>query len=154
MIIEVDKTNLKVASRIHSISWKESHKSFCTTDFTELHTPQRQEEYLRSKLAYGCKLFMLVEEEPIGIISIMDSVIEDFCILLEKQNLGFGTKLLQYAITQCRGVPTLWILENNKAAERLYCRMGFKATGKRNSITNGIDAIEFAFLQLIVLSLI
>lgn len=144
MIIQVDKTNLKEAARIHSISWKESHRSFCSTDFIEFHTPQRQEEYLLNKLVYGSKLFMLVEEEPIGIISITDNLIEDFYILPEKQNLGFGTKLLQYALTQCKGVPTLWILENNKAAERLYCRMGFKATGRRHSILNGIDEIEFA----------
>lgn len=146
MIIEVDKTNLKEAARIHSISWKESHKSFCTIDFIELHSPQRQEEYLRSKLACGSKFFMLVEEEPIGIVSVTDSVIEDLYVLPEKQNFGFGTKLLKYAMTECRGVPTLWILENNKAAKRLYCRMGFKATGRRNSITNGFDEIEFALL--------
>lgn len=146
MIIEVDKTNLKEAARIHSISWKESHQSFCSTDFIELHSPQRQEEYLRSKLANGSKLFMLVEEEPIGIISITDCVIEDLYVLPEKQNFGFGTKLLQYAMTQCKGVPTLWILENNKAAERLYCRMGFQATGRRNSIANGLDEMEFARL--------
>lgn len=89
---------------------------------------------------------MLVEEEPIGIISITDNVIEDFYILPEKQNFGFGTNLLRYALTQCKGVPTLWMLENNKAAERLYCRMGFKATGRRNSIINGIDEVEFALL--------
>lgn len=146
MIIKVDEINLKEAARIHSISWKESHKSFCTTEFIELHTQQRQEEYLRNKLESGSKLFMLVEEEPIGIISITDNVIEDFYILPEKQNFGFGTNLLRYALTQCKGVPTLWILENNKAAERLYCRMGFKATGRRNSIINGIDEVEFALL--------
>jgi predicted GNAT family acetyltransferase len=52
---------------------------------------------------------------------------------------------LQYAIDQCADTPTLWILENNKRAERLYRRMGFKETGRKNLITHGLDEIEFIF---------
>ncbi|MBQ0109995.1 MAG: GNAT family N-acetyltransferase [Faecousia sp.] len=146
MIIEVDKTTLPEAARIHSLSWKESHRSFCTPAFVELHSPSRQEEYLGRKLANGNRIFMLVEEEPIGIVSVNDSVIEDLYVLPDKQNSGFGTKLLRYAMTQCTGVPSLWILENNTAAERLYRRIGFRATGRRKTITNGLDEIEYAMI--------
>ena len=55
-----------------------------------------------------------------------------------------GTKLLLYAVSQCTDIPTLWILENNINAERLYRRMGFRETGNRNNITEGLDEIEFA----------
>lgn len=92
----------------------------------------------------GSKIFMLVEEMPIGIVSVTDSLIEDLYILPDKQNMGYGTKLLQFAVSQCIGTPTLWILENNINAERLYLRMGFEKTDRKNTISNGLDEIEFA----------
>ena len=144
MIISVDQTNLLRAAAIHSISWKESHRAFCTPDFIELHSPDRQREYLNSKLNNGTKIYMLVEDEPIGIVSVTGGLIEDLYILPDRQNRGYGTKLLQYAIEQCSDTPTLWILENNTEAERLYRRMGFKKTGRKNAITGELDEIEFA----------
>ena len=59
MIVPVDETNLLQAATIHSISWKESHRAFCTPDFIETHTPDRQREYLRNKINNGTKLYML-----------------------------------------------------------------------------------------------
>ena len=144
MIISVDKTNLVQAAIIHSISWKESHRAFCTPDFIESHTPERQRDYLNKKMNSGTRIYMLVEEKPIGIVSVTNSLIEDLYVLPNMQNMGYGTKLLQYAIDQCTDTPTLWILENNTKAERLYHRMGFRKTGRKNSITGGIDEIEFA----------
>ena len=144
MIIEVNETNLAQAAEVHSISWKESHRAFCSPDFIELHSPQHQEEYLREKLANGSKLYMLVEEKPIGMVSVTERMIEDLYILPKMQNMGFGTELLRYAMERCEETPTLWILENNKDAERLYRRIGFKPTGKRNNITEGLDEIEFS----------
>ena len=144
MIIAVDKTSLSEAATVHSISWKKSHCSFCSASFIEQHTPERQREYLERKMNVGSKIFMLVEEMPIGIVSVTDSLIEDLYILPDKQNMGYGTKLLQFAVSQCTGTPTLWILENNINAERLYLRMGFEKTGRKNTISNGLDEIEFA----------
>ena len=102
-------------------------------------------EYLRKKMSCGTKLYMLVDEKPVGIVSVTGSLIEDLYIHPDMQNMGYGTKLLQYAIDQCADTPTLWILENNKRAERLYRRMGFKETGRKNLITHGLDEIEFIF---------
>ena len=48
----------------------------------------------------GSKCYMLVEDEPIGIVSVTGSLIEDLYILPQKQNKGYGTKLLQFAITK------------------------------------------------------
>ena len=144
MIISVDVTNLLQAATIHSISWKESHRAFCMPDFVASHTPDRQRNYLSNKMNSGTKIYMLVEEKPIGIVSVTNSLIEDLYVLPDMQNMGYGTKLLQYAIDQCTDTPTLWILENNINAERLYHRMGFRKTGRKNSITGGIDEIEFA----------
>ena len=113
MIVPVDETNLLQAATIHSISWKESHRAFCTPDFIETHTPDRQREYLRNKMNNGTKLYMLVEEKPIGVVSVTKGLIEDLYILPDMQNMGYGTKLLLYAVGQCTDTPTLWILENN-----------------------------------------
>ena len=143
-IIPVDSLNLPQAAEVHSISWKESHRSFCSADFIEMHSPRRQEEYLRRKMENGSRLYMLVENRPVGIVSVTGSLIEDLYILPEKQNMGFGTELLRYAMDQCEGDPVLWILENNKDAERLYRRLGFEFTGRRNPITDGLDEIELA----------
>lgn len=146
MIIAVDNENLFEAATIHSISWKESHRSFCSPEFVERHTPEHQQIYLINKLAEGSKFYMLVEEKPIGIVSVTGNLIADLYVLPDKQNMGYGTKLLGYAIGECTDVPTLWVLENNVNAERLYRRMGFKKTGRINSIADGFDEIEFALL--------
>ena len=146
VIIPVDETNLLQAATIHSITWKESHRAFCALDFIELHTPERQKEYLRSKMDHGTKIYMLVDEKPAGIVSVTNGLIEDLYVLPEKQNIGYGTELLQYAVEQCTDTPTLWILENNVNAERLYRRMGFRETGRKNAITNKLDEIEFALI--------
>lgn len=151
VIIPVDETNLFQAAVIHSISWKESHRAFCAPDFIEMHTAERQQNYLRSKMNSGTKLYMLVDEKPAGIVSVTDSLIEDLYVLPDMQNKGYGTKLLRYAADQCKDTPTLWILENNINAKRLYLRMGFVETGRKHSVKNGLDEIEFALMSFPVL---
>lgn len=87
---------------------------------------------------------MLVDEVPIGIVSVTRDLIKDLYIHPDRQNMGFGTKLFQYAVGQCTDTPMLWILENKKRAEKLYRRMGFKETGRKHSITNEFGEIELA----------
>ena len=145
-ILPVDNTTILQAAAVHSISWKESHRAFCTPDFIKKHTPERQQEYLQNKMSGGAKVYLLVDEKPVGIVSVTDSLIEDLYVLPEMQNRGYGTKLLQFAISLCPGIPVLWILENNTGAKRLYHRMGFQETGRRNAITNGLDEIELHLL--------
>ena len=150
MIIHVNEQNIMDAAIIHSISWRESHRDFCTPEFIESHSPERQLRYIRDKMNKGTKFFMLVEEVPAAVVSVTDSLIEDLYVLPEKQNLGYGTKLLQFALDQCSDTPSLWILENNTDAERLYNRMGFTRTGRRNAITDTLDEIELALEQEVV----
>jgi len=145
-IILVDKTNILQAALIHSIAWQESHRAFCAPDFIEKHTPERQREYLRSKMSDGTRVFMLVDEKPVGIVSITGSLIEDLYVLPDMQNRGYGTELLRFAIGLCTAIPVLWVLENNAGARRLYHRMGFRETGRRHSITDGLDEIELALI--------
>lgn len=142
-IVEVDEKNVEEAALIHSISWQEAHKAFCNSDFVALHTVERQKKYILDKMALGSKFFMLVQNAGVGIVSVNKNLIEDLYVLPVMQNKGFGSELLRFAIAKCDGKPTLWILENNVNAARLYSRLGFKATGKRNAITEKLDEIEF-----------
>ena len=77
MIVKVVETNLLQAAGIHSISWKESNRSFCTSDFIEMHSIEHQQEYIRDKMNFGSKNFMLIEDNPIGIVSM--SIISNIC---------------------------------------------------------------------------
>ena len=143
MIVSVDQTSLSQAAAVHAASWQASHRSFCSAEFVEKHTLQRQREYLARKMAGGSRLYMLVEDEPVGIVSVTGDLIEDLYVLPDRQNMGYGTRLLRYAIGQCAGIPTLWILENNTGAERLYLRLGFRRTGRIHAITEELDEVEF-----------
>lgn len=143
MIIRVDDENIMQAAAVHAASWQESHRSFCSEEFIKIHTPERQKSYLQKKMDEGTEVYMLVEDSPVALVSITKDLIEDLYVLPEKQNQGYGTELLQFAIDKCEENPRLWILENNKGAERLYHRMGFVETGNVNSIDKGLDEIEF-----------
>lgn len=143
MIIPVNDQNIAAAAAIHSISWKESHRAFCTPDFIEIHSPERQLQYMRDKMNHGTQFFMLIDEDPVGVVSVTDSLIEDLYVLPEKQKMDYGTRLLRFAVGQCSGTPSLWILENNENAERLYRRFGFTKSGRSNAITDQLAEIEF-----------
>ena len=148
MIVEVNQTNIMKAASVHSVSWQESHGSFCAPEFVKLHTPAHQKEYLQRKIDNGTVVYMLLEKEPLGIVSVTGSLIEDLYVLPKYQNQGYGTQLLQFAIDRCDSIPTLWILENNVIAEKLYRKMGFKETGRINTVAGGLDEIEFALANL------
>ena len=147
MIVPVDQSNICQAAEVHSVSWQESHRSFCSADFIALHTPEHQQEYLSEKISRGSRVFMLVDGEPAAVVSVTGSLIEDLYVLPGRQNKGYGTLLLEYAVRQCTGTPTLWILENNKGAERLYRRIGFRKTGRVHAVTDGLDEIEFTLTE-------
>lgn len=91
---------------------------------------------------------LLCDKQSMAVVSITDGLIEDLYVLPELQRQGYGTALLDYVITLiCReGItPTLWILENNREAERLYRRKGFVPSGKQNAITGKLSEIEFLY---------
>ena len=144
MIIPVDQTNLSEAAAVHAAAWRDSHRAFCTPEFIEQHTTERQAAYLQRKLDAKSRIFMLVEDEPKGVVSVTGSLIEDLYVLPEQQGRGYGTKLLRFAAAIADGTPTLWILENNAGARRLYERLGFLETGSRKITPGGLDEIELA----------
>lgn len=142
MIIEVSKETLLDAARIHAEAWREAHMEFCSPEFVAEHTVERQAAFLQRELSCGKKLYMLMEELPVGIVSIHGDLIENLYILPSEQRKGYGTKLLRFAIEQCESSPTVWVLSNNIAAKRLYKKHSFGETGNRKQLRENLFEIE------------
>ncbi len=146
MIVPVNSANIRDAAFVHAVSWQASHRAFCSPDFVALHTPERQQAYLQRKIDSGSRCYILYHPKPVGLVSVTGSLIEDLYILPDQQRKGFGTALLAFAVGQCGGTPTLWILENNRAAEAFYRKMGFEETGRRKRVADGLGEIEYALM--------
>lgn len=143
MIVRIDETNLPLAARVHAVSWQDSHRGFCSEEFVLSHTPERQERYLRSEITAGKQLYLLLHDDtPVGIISIQDHLIENLYILPEWQRRGYGTTLLQFALSQCHGPATLWVLSNNTPALAFYQKHGFLFTGNRKQLRDDLFELE------------
>ena len=146
VIVDVTKENVTSAGEIHSLSWKKSHEAFCSKEFIEKHTAERQTDYLRQKMSKGSNIYMLIDDElPVAIISITGSLIEDLYVRPDCQQKGYGTTLLNSSLSKCCATPVLWILENNSAAQRFYEKNGFLLTGKRKKVTSGLEELEMTF---------
>lgn len=142
MIVPVTPQNLMQAARIHAESWRESHRGFCSPDFVAAHTTQRQADYLARELEQGKALWMLVLEEPAGIVSVWDNLIENLYVLPARQRQGCGSALLDFAVSHCAGTPTLWILSNNHRARSFYEKHGFQFTGQTHPLSGGLSELE------------
>ena len=145
--VEVTEQNIVDAGRIHSESWKESHRSFCSAEFVEKHTPIAQAEYLRREMDAGKSVYMLIDDYPVGIVSVHGSLIENLYVLPFEQCKGYGTQLLEFAIRKCQGTPKLWILNINEGAYRLYTKHGFKETGNRKQLNKNLYEMELAYAE-------
>ncbi len=142
MIIKVAGELLRDAAQIHAEAWKSSHEAFCSPAFVAEHTVDRQAAFLQRELSCGKKLYMLIEEFPVGIVSLHGDLIENLYILPSEQRKGYGTKLLRFAIGQCENSPTVWVLSNNLAAKRLYKKHDFQPTGRHKYLREGLFEIE------------
>lgn len=141
-IQQVGEEQIPVAAKIHALSWKESHQSFCSKEFIEIHTIEHQMQYLKSEMQKGKELYVLQDIRPIGIVSIMDNFIENLYILPKEQAKGYGSKLLQFAEGKCKGEAKLTVLDCNEKAIRLYKKHGYIKTGKKTRLSDLLYEIE------------
>ena len=144
-IIKITENNIRDAGKIHSVSWKESHKSFCSEEFIARHTEEAQTEYVRSEIAKGKDFYMLIDRMPVGIVSVCGSLIENLYVLPTEQRQGYGAMLLQYVLKQCHDIPSLWILSNNDRANTFYKKHGFVESGKKKQLRNDLFEVELVF---------
>ncbi len=138
----VTRSDLMQAAAIHAESWKASHRDLCSAEFIAIHTPERQRGYLESEIAKGAQLYMLIDTKPVGIVSIQGNLIANLYVLPGEQNKGYGTRLLSFAVQQCKGTPRLWVLSTNTGARRLYGRHGFEPTGSIVQHTHAVYELE------------
>ena len=145
----VDDSNLDAAAELHAVSWQASHKEICSPAFVAAHTSERQREYLCQKLRSGSRVFLMTEtaQIPVGLVAVTGNLIEDLYVHPAYQNRGCGTALLRRAIRECAGTPTLWILETNRGAARLYERMGFRPTGRLDRSHGPLAEIEYSLRE-------
>ena len=146
-IAPVDESNLDAAAEVHAVCWRTSHREICKPEFVASHTTARQREYLRKKLQGGSRLFLLKDDVPVGLVTVTGNLIEDLYVLPDRQGQGYGTLLLQHAIRECSGTPTLWVLETNRRAAQFYKHRGFRPTGSVNLENGPLAEIEFVFRQ-------
>ena len=141
IITPVTESNIQRAAYIHAESWKESHKSFVSAEAIAKRTVERQTDYLRQQINDGKKVYMLTDDIPVGIVSIKDSLIENLYVLPERFRQGYGSKLLNFAISKCTDDPMLTVLNNNSAIE-MYRKFGFKETGRIIPLNENLWEIE------------
>ena len=147
MIVPVDERNIAAAGAVHAASWRESH-SFCTPEFVAAHTAETQTEYLRREMDAGKALFLLLDPEPVGVVSVQEDLIENLYVLPEKQGRGYGSALLEHAAARCPGAPRLWLLNINEKARRFYEARGFRETGERRELKKGLAELEMTRSRL------
>ena len=146
MIELVTSANITQAAEVHAISWRESHRDFCSKEFVAIHTAERQIKYLQSQMKNGTDFYLLSDAgKPVGIVSIRDNVVGDLYVLPDEQGRGYGTQLLRFAMEKCTGTPTLWVLSSNRRAMNLYERLGFHATGECHILSEALSEIEMVY---------
>ena len=110
--------DFRAAGTVLSEAWRASH-SFCGPDFLARHTPEERTEYLKAESQQGKRVFTIENGgKVLGLVSLCGSEIGDLYVLPEAQGLGYGRLLLDFAVRQAPETPTLWLLENNTAAQR------------------------------------
>ena len=136
--------DFRSAGAVLSRSWQASH-GFCTPEFLARHTPEERTAYLEAGAARGKRVFTLSNGgQVLGLVSLCGGRIGDLYVLPEAQGLGYGRRLLDFAIREAGAAPTLWILENNDAARRFYEDRGFALTGRENRLSPTLREWEMA----------
>lgn len=144
MILPVTEENLMAAAEVHAAAWQASHRSFCSPEFVAAHTPERQAGYLRGELEKGKSLYLLLDPEPAGLVSVWNNLIENLYVHPARQRQGRGRQLLHFAMERCQK-PRLWVLNNNQAAYEWYQKEGFIRTGVEKSLSQSLSEVEMVF---------
>lgn len=145
--VPINATNLWCAAEIHAISWRESHKNICSEEFVAAHTSGRQATYLQGELDKGKHLFLLIAHEPVGLVSVNGSLIENLYVHPSHWGKGYGTALLNFAEKHCK-TPHLWVLSSNQRARRFYENRGYQWSGREKILSKTLRELEMVKTNL------
>ena len=146
-IVLVTEANLRAAAEVHGASWRKSHAGICSDVFIAAHTTERQMGYIRDAMQQGKCFYLLIDDLPVAVVAVADSIISDLYVLPTQQRKGYGTCLLRYAVSQCRNTPALWVLNTNEGARRFYQKEGFDPTGVTKGLSGSLYEIEMVYKE-------
>ena len=145
-IIPVTEENAPLAGAVHAVSWQASHRHFCPEEFVLRFDARRQTEYLLEGMRRGKQVWLLIDPDPAGLISLTEtgegSLIEDLYVLPQLESRNYGDALLKAAIVQARGPVYLWILNNNLKALDYYGKRGFALSGREKPLSESLRELE------------
>ena len=130
-ITPVTEQNFLQAARVYRVSWRESHKHICSPEFLR---DRDCDGYLRQRQE---GLYLLLDEEPAGIIRVHDGTLSTLYIDPAKQGQGYGRMLLDFALKLNPNLK-LTVLSSNRRAADMYLRHGFRYTGKQEKLRDGL----------------
>ena len=105
-LIPVNEENLPAAAEVHAVSWRDSHREICSPEFVAAHTTERQEAYLRGKLAEGSEVWLLTDGgRALGVASLTGSLIADLYVLPAERGKGYGSALLRFLLASLADGP-------------------------------------------------
>ena len=150
MIVSVNKENLSEAAKVYMDSWKESHKDICSAEFIEKHDLEYMKNYLNDKLKDLYVIYIYYADEiPVGIVGI-NPTDEEICLLYvspENQGKGYGTKLLNHALSLCKN-PYITVLDTNTKAIDFYLKWGFVPAEEQAENSNKKKIFERKYVYL------
>ncbi len=150
MIVSVNKENLSEAAKVYMDSWKESHKDICSAEFIEKHDLEYMKNYLNDKLKDLYVIYIYYADEiPVGIVGI-NPTDEEICLLYvspENQGKGYGTKLLNHALSLCKN-PYITVLDTNTKAIDFYLKRGFVPAEEQAENSNKKKIFERKYVYL------
>lgn len=117
---------LGLAGRVYGESWRASHAGICTPEFLQSRDCAG---HLARELVAGKALYLLMDEEPVGVVSLYNGWIDNLYILPKCQGRGYGAALLRFAMAH--GGWRLTVLSSNTRAIGLYEKHGFSTCGKK-----------------------
>ena len=127
MIVKINESNINEAAKIYMLSWKDSHKEICSAEFIEKHDLTYMKNFLNNKIKELYDIYIYyADKNPVGIVGINPDD-EEICLLYilpEEQGKGFGTKLLDHALSFCKN-PYITVLDTNTKAIDFYTKRGF-----------------------------
>lgn len=130
-ITPVNKGNFSQAVQVYRASWQESHKDICAPEFVRNRDCAG---YLQQRLQ---GLYLLTDGEPAGVIRVYDGALSTLYVHPEKQGQGYGRALLDFALSLDPNLK-LTVLSTNEKAAGMYLRHGFRYTGKKQRIYDGL----------------
>lgn len=134
-----DETFLQ-AAEVYTLSWRESHRGICSTEFLDSRDCSA---YLRKRME---GLYLISDSIPVGVFRIKDGILSDLYIHPAQMGKGYGSACVEYAQKHNRELR-LTVLSSNQRAIRLYEKMSFRFTGQDIPLRNGLWEREMRYTE-------